>query len=208
MNSTDELRMQRADAVFALAPVIPVITIDDLEDALPMARALVDNGLKVLEVTLRTPVALDAIERIATEVPDACVGAGTVLDLVGLKASIRAGARFAISPGATEALYDTAQYADIPLIPGIATASELMRGCSVSGGSAIPSRSTSGFGPATRDSSRSTPPLAASGTPFRVAPAPWTAKKTALVTKSRSTATSTNTSHRAVSTKLMMICRR
>ena len=128
MNSTDELRMQRADAVFALAPVIPVITIDDLEDALPMARALVDNGLKVLEVTLRTPVALDAIERIATEVPDACVGAGTVLDLVGLKASIRAGARFAISPGATEALYDTAQYADIPLIPGIATASELMRG--------------------------------------------------------------------------------
>ena len=99
MNSTDELRMQRADAVFALAPVIPVITIDDLEDALPMARALVDNGLKVLEVTLRTPVALDAIERIATEVPDACVGAGTVLDLVGLKASIRAGAHRRLAMG-------------------------------------------------------------------------------------------------------------
>ena len=115
MNSTDELRMQRADAVFALAPVIPVITIDDLEDALPMARALVDNGLKVLEVTLRTPVALDAIERIATEVPDACVGAGTVLDLVGLKASIRAGARFAISPGATEALYAVFTFAWTPL---------------------------------------------------------------------------------------------
>ncbi len=128
MNSTDELRMQRADEVFTLAPVIPVITIEDLDDAVPLARALVDNGLKVLEVTLRTPVALAAIERIATEVPDACVGAGTVLDLVALRECIRAGARFAISPGATEALYDAAQYADIPLIPGIATASELMRG--------------------------------------------------------------------------------
>lgn len=128
MSDADDLRMQRADAVFALAPVIPVITIDRLEDAVPLARALVDNGLKVLEVTLRTPAALGAIERIAGEVPDACVGAGTVLDLVALKASIRAGARFAISPGATEALYEDAAYADIPLIPGIATASELMRG--------------------------------------------------------------------------------
>ncbi len=128
MNSNDELRVQRADDVFALAPVIPVITVDDLDNALPLARALVDNGLKVLEVTLRTPVALAAIERIANELPEACVGAGTVLDIVALKSCIRAGARFAISPGATEALYDTAHYADIPLIPGIATASELMRG--------------------------------------------------------------------------------
>ena len=128
MNDADELRLQRADAVFALAPVIPVITIDDLDDAVPLARALVDNSLPVLEVTLRTPVALDAIERIASQVPGACVGAGTVLDLVGYKASIRAGARFAISPGVTETLYDAAQYGDIPLIPGIATAGELMRG--------------------------------------------------------------------------------
>lgn len=128
MSDADELRMQRADAVFALAPVIPVITIDDADDALPLARALVDNGLKVLEVTLRTPAALGAIERIAGELPEACVGAGTVVDLVGLKSSIRAGARFAISPGATEALYEMAEYADIPLVPGIATAGELMRG--------------------------------------------------------------------------------
>jgi 2-dehydro-3-deoxyphosphogluconate aldolase/(4S)-4-hydroxy-2-oxoglutarate aldolase len=128
MNDADELRLQRADAVFALAQVIPVITIDDLDDAVPLARALVDNGLPVLEVTLRTPVALDAIERIASQVPGACVGAGTVLDLVAYKASIRAGARFAISPGVTETLYDAAEYGDIPLIPGIATAGELMRG--------------------------------------------------------------------------------
>ncbi len=128
MNDSDELRMQRADAVFALAPVIPVITIEQLDDAVPLARALVGNGLPVLEVTLRTPVALQAIERIAAGVPDACVGAGTVLGLVDYRASIRAGARFAISPGATEALYDAAQHGDIPLIPGIATAGELMRG--------------------------------------------------------------------------------
>lgn len=128
MNAADELRMQRADAVFALAPVIPVITIERLDDALPMARALVDNGLKTLEVTLRTPVALDAIERIANAIPDACVGAGTVLSARDLEAVAKAGARFAISPGATDALYDAASECDIPLIPGIATASELMRG--------------------------------------------------------------------------------
>lgn len=120
--------MQHADAVFALAPVIPVITIEHLDDALPMARALVDNGLKTLEVTLRTPVALDAIERIANAIPDACVGAGTVLSAKDLAAVAQAGARFAISPGATDALYDAASASEIPLIPGIATASELMRG--------------------------------------------------------------------------------
>jgi 2-dehydro-3-deoxyphosphogluconate aldolase/(4S)-4-hydroxy-2-oxoglutarate aldolase len=128
MNATDELRMQRADAVFALAPVIPVITIEHPDDALPMARALVDNGLKTLEVTLRTPLALDAIERIANAMPEACVGAGTVLSAKDLEAVTQAGARFAISPGATDALYDAASASDIPLIPGIATASELMRG--------------------------------------------------------------------------------
>jgi 2-dehydro-3-deoxyphosphogluconate aldolase/(4S)-4-hydroxy-2-oxoglutarate aldolase len=128
MNDSDELRMRRADAVFALAPVIPVITIEHLEDAVPLARALAENGLPVLEVTLRTPVALQAIERIAAAVPDACVGAGTVLNLADYQASVRAGARFAISPGVTETLYDAAQHGDIPLIPGIATAGELMRG--------------------------------------------------------------------------------
>ena len=119
---------QQVDAVFALAPVIPVITIAAIEEAVPLARALADNGLPVLEVTLRTDCALDAIARIAAEVPQACVGAGTVLSAGDLAAVERAGARFAISPGVTEALYDAGSAAGIPLIPGIATAGELMRG--------------------------------------------------------------------------------
>ena len=119
---------QQVDAVFALAPVIPVITIAALEDAVPLARTLAGNGLPVLEVTLRTDCALEAIARIATEVPEACVGAGTVLSAADLVAVERAGARFAISPGVTEALYDAGAASGIPLIPGIATAGELMRG--------------------------------------------------------------------------------
>jgi 2-dehydro-3-deoxyphosphogluconate aldolase/(4S)-4-hydroxy-2-oxoglutarate aldolase len=119
---------QQVDAVFALAPVVPVITIARLEDALPLARALADNGLPVLEVTLRTACALDAIALIARELPNACVGAGTVLNGRDLDAVTQAGARFAISPGATDALYSHAGDCPIPLIPGIATASELMRG--------------------------------------------------------------------------------
>ena len=119
---------QQVDAVFALAPVIPVITIAALEDAVPLARALAGNGLPVLEVTLRTDCALEAIARIAAEVPEACVGAGTVLSAADLAAVERAGARFAISPGVTEALYDAGAASGIPLIPGIATAGELMRG--------------------------------------------------------------------------------
>jgi len=119
---------QRVDAVFARAPVIPVITIERIEDALPLCRALADNGLPVLEVTLRSACALNAITLIARELPEACVGAGTVLSARDLDAAARAGAQFAISPGATEALYAAAAEAAIPLIPGIATAGELMRG--------------------------------------------------------------------------------
>ena len=118
----------QVDAVFALAPVIPVLTIERLDDALPLARALADNGLPVLEITLRTACAVDAIALIARELANACVGAGTVLNARELDAVTHAGARFAISPGATDALYDAASASDIPLIPGIATASELMRG--------------------------------------------------------------------------------
>lgn len=119
---------QLVDAVFALAPVIPVLTIERLEDALPLARALTDNGLHVLEITLRTSCAMDAITLIARELPAACVGAGTVLNARDLDAVVQAGARFAISPGATDTLYRDAADCPIPLIPGIATASELMRG--------------------------------------------------------------------------------
>ena len=117
-----------ADAVFALAPVIPVLAIDRIEDALPLCRALVDNGLPVLEITLRTACALDAIALVARELPHACVGAGTVLSATDLAKVTEAGARFAISPGATDTLFNAAKTSAVPLIPGIATASELMRG--------------------------------------------------------------------------------
>jgi len=116
------------DAVFGLAPVIPVLAIDRIEDALPLCRALADNGLPVLEITLRTACALDAIALVARELPHACVGAGTVLSATDLANVADAGARFAISPGATDTLFDAAKASRTPLIPGIATASELMRG--------------------------------------------------------------------------------
>lgn len=119
---------QLVDEVFALAPVIPVLAIDRIEDALPLCRALVDNGLPVLEITLRTACALDAIALVARELPHACVGAGTVLSAADLAKVTEAGARFAISPGATDTLFNAAKTSAVPLIPGIATASELMRG--------------------------------------------------------------------------------
>ena len=125
---TPELRAQRVDAILSQAPVLPVLSIANADDAVPLARALVDGGLPVLEVTLRTAVAVEAIARIAREVPGAVVGAGTIRTGAELAAVADAGGVFAISPGATEALYDAAQAATIPWIPAIATASELMRG--------------------------------------------------------------------------------
>ena len=118
---------EQLDAILQQAPVLPVLAVADIDDALPLARTLVVAGLPVLEITLRTPVALDVIRRMR-EVPGAIVGAGTVLSGDDLSAVEAAGAAFAISPGATPALYAAARNADIPLLPGIATASELMRG--------------------------------------------------------------------------------
>ncbi|RYY53538.1 MAG: keto-deoxy-phosphogluconate aldolase, partial [Comamonadaceae bacterium] len=111
---------QLVDEVFALAPVIPVLAIDRIEDALPLCRALVDNGLPVLEITLRTACALDAIALVARALPHACVGAGTVLSEADLAKVTEAGARFAISPGATDTLFNAAKTSAVPLIPGIA----------------------------------------------------------------------------------------
>ncbi|MDQ3287776.1 MAG: bifunctional 4-hydroxy-2-oxoglutarate aldolase/2-dehydro-3-deoxy-phosphogluconate aldolase [Pseudomonadota bacterium] len=129
MNSWNpETRAAHVDAILSRAPVLPVLSIGRIEDAVPLARALVEAGLPVLEVTLRTPVALDAIARISREVPQACVGAGTVLSEADLAAVEAAGGEFAISPGATDALYAAAARSRIALIPAIATASELMRG--------------------------------------------------------------------------------
>ncbi len=118
----------KIDSIFSASRIIPVITIDAINDAIPMAEALVSGGLRVLEITLRTSCALQAIEEIAARVPDAIVGAGTIITKQDLDNVTNAGAVFAISPGATEALYDAAEDASIPFLPGISTASELMRG--------------------------------------------------------------------------------
>jgi 2-dehydro-3-deoxyphosphogluconate aldolase/(4S)-4-hydroxy-2-oxoglutarate aldolase len=123
-----ELHSQRIDQVLARAPIVPVLSITRVEDAVPLARALVAGGLPVLEVTLRTEAAIGAIRAIREEVPNASVGAGTVLNARHLSAVEAAGATFAISPGSTDALYAAASDARIPLLPGIATASELMHG--------------------------------------------------------------------------------
>lgn len=115
-----------ARQVLTQAPVVPVLSISRLEDAVPLARALVDGGLPVLEVTLRTPVALEAIEAIRKDVPEAVVGAGTVVNAKDFSAAVAAGSVFIVSPGSTPELLAAAGDADVPLIPGVATASELM----------------------------------------------------------------------------------
>jgi 2-dehydro-3-deoxyphosphogluconate aldolase/(4S)-4-hydroxy-2-oxoglutarate aldolase len=114
------------DALLALGRVIPVITIDRLADAVPLARALVAGGICLLEITLRTRVGMDAAIAIMAEVPGAVVGIGTVLTPAELDRAIAIGARFALSPGATPALLEAAAAAPIPFLPGVATASELM----------------------------------------------------------------------------------
>jgi 2-dehydro-3-deoxyphosphogluconate aldolase/(4S)-4-hydroxy-2-oxoglutarate aldolase len=108
------------------APVIPVIVLHDVAHAVPLARALVAGGIRMLEVTLRTPVALACIEAIAKEVPDAVVGAGTVRSAADAQAAALAGARFAVSPGYTRALSKACHDLGIALLPGVATGSEIM----------------------------------------------------------------------------------
>ncbi len=114
--------------VLNASPVMPVMVIQDLENAVPLAKALVAGGIHVLEITLRTPVALEAIRAIAQEVPDAIVGAGTIINPEQLQAAADAGAVFAISPGLTATLLAAAQKSSIALIPGISSLSELMLG--------------------------------------------------------------------------------
>ncbi|ANT61062.1 MULTISPECIES: bifunctional 4-hydroxy-2-oxoglutarate aldolase/2-dehydro-3-deoxy-phosphogluconate aldolase [unclassified Salipiger] len=113
------------EALCKLAPVIPVLVIDDVAHARPLAEALVAGGLPVLEVTLRTPVALDAIREMA-KVEGGVVGAGTLLTPEDVKAAVEAGAKFGVSPGATDKILDACEAADLPLLPGAATASEAM----------------------------------------------------------------------------------
>lgn len=127
MIQTRNWKMEPAE-VFAQGPVVPVMVIKELAHAVPLARALVAGGIRVLEITLRTPVAVAAIREIAKAVPEAVVGAGTVTTAEDLAAVSEAGAVFAISPGLTPELLDAANQGSIALIPGIATISELMIG--------------------------------------------------------------------------------
>jgi Entner-Doudoroff aldolase len=108
-------------------PVIPVIVIDRLDDAVPLAQALVAGGVKVLEVTLRTPVALKCMEAIAKAVPEAIVGAGTVRSVADAQAAKDAGCQFAVSPGSLSPIGLACQQIGLPLLPGVATASEVMQ---------------------------------------------------------------------------------
>ncbi|MFC0308808.1 bifunctional 4-hydroxy-2-oxoglutarate aldolase/2-dehydro-3-deoxy-phosphogluconate aldolase [Gallibacterium trehalosifermentans] len=114
-------------AVFSASPVVPVMVIKKLEDALPMAKALQAGGINVFEITLRSSVALEAIKLLSKECPDALVGAGTILSTEQYDQAVAAGAKFIISPGATPALLKHAAASDVALIPGTATPSEMMQ---------------------------------------------------------------------------------
>jgi 2-dehydro-3-deoxyphosphogluconate aldolase/(4S)-4-hydroxy-2-oxoglutarate aldolase len=124
MNSTQTLT---ALQVMQDAPVIPVIVLHDVAHAVPMARALLAGGIRMLEVTLRTPQALACIEAIARDVPEAVVGAGTVRTKADAQAAANAGSRFAVSPGYTAAVGQACRDAGLALLPGVATGSEIMQ---------------------------------------------------------------------------------
>lgn len=115
------------ESVFDLAPaVVPVVVLDDVQDAVPLARALVDGGLTAIEITLRTPAALEAIQAVAHGVPGAVVGAGTVLTPDHVAAAGAAGARFLVSPGWTDRLLDAMRGSGLPFLPGVSTATEAL----------------------------------------------------------------------------------
>jgi 2-dehydro-3-deoxyphosphogluconate aldolase/(4S)-4-hydroxy-2-oxoglutarate aldolase len=122
--------MKDVETIMTLGPVIPVLVIDDAAHARPIAEALVAGGLRALEVTLRTPAALEAIGEMA-KVEGAVVGAGTVLNERDLYTSVQAGARFIVSPGLTEPLSKKALASGIPFLPGVATAGDIMRGLDI-----------------------------------------------------------------------------
>ncbi len=123
-------KQEKLAALFEQATIIPVLTIERLEDAVPLAKALVAGGVRTLEITLRTPVAIESAKAIMAHVPDAVVGIGTILNADDLARAEGIGARFGISPGATPDLLKAAAASALPFAPGIATASELMLGLS------------------------------------------------------------------------------
>ena len=115
-----------APSVLGLAPVVPVVVLHDAADAVPLARALVAGGLPAIEVTLRTPAALDAIRAVAEEVPDAVIGAGTLLTPADVDAARAAGSRFLVSPGWSPRLLGAMRDSGVPFLPGVSTASEVV----------------------------------------------------------------------------------
>lgn len=119
-------KTDRLLSILKMQPVVPVLVIEDVRTAVPLAEALVAGGLKAIEITLRTPAALDAVQAVAAEVEGATVGAGTVLDARQFDAAEKAGAGFIVSPGTTQELLDRARRSAIPFLPGAATASEVM----------------------------------------------------------------------------------
>jgi 2-dehydro-3-deoxyphosphogluconate aldolase/(4S)-4-hydroxy-2-oxoglutarate aldolase len=139
MNALDLMR---------LSPVIPVLVIDELAIAVPLATALVAGGIRVLEVTLRTPVALEAVRAIAREVDDAIVGVGTITRAQDFAASAQAGARFGVSPGLTPALIEAAHAGGLPLIPGVMTPSDVIgaRAAGFTGLKLFPAQQAGGIG--------------------------------------------------------------
>ncbi|WP_458318676.1 bifunctional 4-hydroxy-2-oxoglutarate aldolase/2-dehydro-3-deoxy-phosphogluconate aldolase [Mycolicibacterium brisbanense] len=114
------------ESLLDLVPVIPVVVVHDAADAVPIAKALVDGGLPVIELTLRTPAALEAIKRIANEVPEILVGAGTIIDTQQPAQALANGAQFLVSPGSTPALLAAMQDSGLPHLPGVSTVSEVL----------------------------------------------------------------------------------
>ncbi|MDK9683837.1 bifunctional 4-hydroxy-2-oxoglutarate aldolase/2-dehydro-3-deoxy-phosphogluconate aldolase [Pseudoalteromonas shioyasakiensis] len=115
------------EKILSSAPVVPVVVIEKLEDAAPLARALYNGGLKALEITLRTPIAAEAVKLMKEAVPEAYVGTGTVVDKATFNASVEAGADFMVSPGVNDELLALAKDTDTPFLPGAATPSEVMK---------------------------------------------------------------------------------
>ncbi len=126
MSPQSDLTPQPGGSLLDRVPVVPVVVVDDLAHAVPVARALVAGGLPVIELTLRTPVALDAIRAIADEVPEILVGAGTIVTPGQAKEALDAGAQFLVSPGATPALLSAMAGTGLPFLPGTATVSEVL----------------------------------------------------------------------------------
>lgn len=119
--------MTTSAELLALSPVIPVVVVEDADHAVPLAQALLRGGIKVIELTLRTPAALGAIERIAAEVPDIVIGAGTVTAPEHAERAAKAGAHFLVTPGVTDRLLDAVEDTGLPFLPGAATVSEALR---------------------------------------------------------------------------------